>query len=155
MENPTSNMSVFLSSGWFSNIFLMLISTRVLNGDGGAGASSNNCKREATVTISSKHGLGTIEMTLLELQQLLNKFEQREFDDEGVEANATTTSSSFEMKLFKPQHFSELYLLEYRNSQVIIDMHMFLKLMYIEENMKSFIEIDNDDRVEIFPKTEN
>lgn len=141
MENPITKVGVFVSNGVLSEIHLILTSTRASNNgneihnENGDGA---NEERHGTVIFISKDTREYIEMTLAELQQFLDKFEEGDFV-----RLAEHPVTSDEMKLYL-HDCGECYTLQFRNKRVPFDADIILKLTYIEEIMKSFVEHDDE-----------
>lgn len=136
MANEICEIKMRVSQSYYTYITVILTSTTDNN---------NNNKREGSVTFSSKQTSDIITLTLPELQQLLDKFERSQFDDIIVfgEWPTPATISSHQLKLFM-YDCGEFFSLEYRNCRVKIDRNIIHKLLYIEEKLKSFINIATD-----------
>lgn len=143
MENfdgiATGKGVLFTANGVFSRIILMLTSFGISTNH----YNDTNTSRDAAVMIMSKQTDQSVEMTLSELQQFLDKFEEQQFDGEWSHRDCQTPAPGEPMKLFKFQ-CGECFVLEYHSSRVRIDRDIFHKLLTYEEKMKSFLEFDDD-----------
>lgn len=137
-QTPSGKGVAFLGEGMFVRIALLLTSLGISR----THHSNTDTARAATVIIGSKQTGESIELTPSEMQQLLNKFENRQFDGDWSDSSTATTPSE-QMKLFKHQ-CGECYWFEYRKFRIRIDQDVIHKLLHFEEKMKSFLEFDDN-----------
>lgn len=105
------------------------------------------------VMISSKINPSRIDLTLPELQQLLNKIEPGDVDVQWASGTTTTAPPpppppSDQMKVYR-NICGECYSLIYHGCRVIIDQVLLLKLLYIKQQLESFINFDDRDRTTV------
>lgn len=94
-------------------------------------------RREATVSITSRHTTAVVSLTLHQLLFLHEKIQQSQFDG-TIDINDWLSTASHEMRLFKYK-CGALFLLEFRNCRVKIDSEVIRALIYAQQRIQSFI----------------
>lgn len=102
--------------------------------------STDDRRREATVSISSRQTSAVLKITPQQLHHLLNKIERAEIDGIIGISDWLEIVASDEMKLFKYECGAH-FLLEYRNCRVKIDQEIIEALIYVNQRIHAFLAV--------------